>query len=467
MSTNEDPGERVDVRLKRTIRSGRMPKELLICGPAGTGKTYPLATIFHILCSDYPGLRVLFLRATRVSLTQSVLVTFEQEVLPADGCEYLAHGAGRANRQSYRYRNGSEIALAGLDRNPTRVLSTPWDVVWVNEATEVSQEVWETLSSRLDRPGRDPRFGWLVGDTNPSAPTHHLKQRGDAGQLELWTTTHEANPLMHDGRDWTATGRRTLDRLDRLTGLRYQRLRLGRWVGAEGVVYDEWDPAVHVLDRMPDGWQGWRKVRSIDFGYTNPFVCQWWAIDGDGRAYLYRELYGTRRLVSDWATDIERHSRGETYEATVADHDAEDRATLRASGIHTMPARKEVRPGIEAVQSRLRLEGDGKPRLYVLRSARVPGPDAALAEQHRPTSTLDEFTRYLWLPARDGRAPKDEPLKQDDHGMDAMRYAVAYVDPHVPPVPGPAEIERERQREAEDLRRTQDAWHTVDNPAFW
>src|SRR3954454_3285672 len=75
--------ERTDVRLKRAIESGQLPKELVICGPAGTGKTYPIVSVIHDLCKRYP-LRVLVLRATRVSLTESVLVTYESEILARD-----------------------------------------------------------------------------------------------------------------------------------------------------------------------------------------------------------------------------------------------------------------------------------------------------------------------------------------------------------------------------------------------
>jgi hypothetical protein len=82
---------------------------------------------------------------------------------------------------------------------------------------------------------------------------------------------------------------------------------------------------------MPQGWQQWRKIRAIDFGYVNPFVCQWWAIDNDGRMFRYRELYMTGRTVKDHADKINLLSSGESYEATICDHDAEDRATLAAS----------------------------------------------------------------------------------------------------------------------------------------
>ena len=162
-----------------------MPKELLICGPAGTGKTFPILSVLHCLAREYP-LRILILRATRVSLTESALVTYEQEILPADGCETIADGAGRANRHVYHYPGSSDIVVAGLDRNPTRILSTAWDIIFANEGVELQKEVWETLGSRLNRPGRDPRFGWLLADTNPSYPEHWLKKRCDAGATTMW-----------------------------------------------------------------------------------------------------------------------------------------------------------------------------------------------------------------------------------------------------------------------------------------
>jgi len=82
------------------------------------------------------------------------------------------------------------------------------------------------------------------------------------------------------------------------------------------MVYDDWDPAVHLLDpfAIPDDW---RRFRAIDFGYTNPFCCQWWAVDGDGRMYLYREVYMTRRTVREHARTIAEYSDGERIEATV------------------------------------------------------------------------------------------------------------------------------------------------------
>ena len=240
--------ESIEAKLVRHINGKKLPKELVVSGPAGTGKTLPILRVLHVAARERPGLRILFLRATRVSLTESVLVTFEEEVLVSDGMERLAGGAGRAHRVSYDYPNGSTIVPAGLDRTPSRVLSTAWDIVYTNECIEIKEEVWETLASRMDRPGRQS-LGWLIGDTNPGSPDHWLKKRCDSGRTALWETTHHANPAMHDGRDWTTAGLRYLARLGALTGVRRKRLLDGLWVQGEGIWFDTFDPEVHVTER--------------------------------------------------------------------------------------------------------------------------------------------------------------------------------------------------------------------------
>lgn len=387
--------------------------ELLLEGPAGTGKTRAVLTKLLLLCEKYPDIRVLIVRKTRESCTESLLVEWEGRVLPPD-CYLTRTGGDRARRQRYRFANGSEMIVGGMDKS-SKVLSTQYDVIFAEEATELTEDDWETLTTR-NRNNVMP-YQQMIASCNPGPPTHWLNQRANRGAMRRLLSRHVDNPSVTPA--YLAT-------LERLTGVRRKRLYEGVWAAAEGMVYEEWDATAHLVDRfaIPAEWQ---RFRVVDFGYTNPFVCQWWAVDGDGRLYRYRELYRTQTLVADHAAEIARLSQGEVYTATVADHDAEDRATLHAAGIPTIPAYKSVTVGIQAVQDRLRPAGDGRPRLFLLRDSLV-SRDERLVEAKLPLCTEQEIDGYIWQKSADGRPVKEEPVKVNDHGCDAMRYACAYAD---------------------------------------
>lgn len=238
---------RVDTRLREALGTASLPKDLLIVGAAGTGKTYGALAVLHRIAREVPNLRILLARATRTSMTQSTLVTFEQEILPADGMEFIAGGASRRVRQSYMYPNGTEIALGGLDK-PDKIMSSAWDIIYINEAIETTEEAWEKLATRLNRPGRPPQLGYLIGDTNPGDPGHWLKVRGEKGLTVHWDTAHEANPGLFANGAWTEAGEAYLAALDRLTGSRKKRLRYGLWAAGEGAWFDGFDADKHVSD---------------------------------------------------------------------------------------------------------------------------------------------------------------------------------------------------------------------------
>jgi len=399
--------------------------EILIEGPAGTGKTRGILEKILAMADKYPGSRHLLCRKTRASMTESVLVTFEEKVLPPGSP--IADGPQRTQRHAYTLPNGSSLVIGGLDK-PGRTFSTEYDTVTVFEAFETTENDWESLHRAL----RNGRMGYhqAIADTNPWSQGHWLNQRAASGRMTRLLSRHEDNPQFWDAEagDWTPAGRQYIARLDALTGHRKQRLRYGRWANAEGVVYD-FDPQVHLVNKFEPP-ADWRRIRSIDFGLVNPFVCQWWAIDHDGRMYLYREIYRTQRLVKGpdgHAAAINRLSEGERYEVTVSDHDTDDRDTLLQAGIPTAGAFKAVVPGIQAVAQRINLASDKKPRLFVMRDCRVDA-DETLREAKLPTCTAEEFDGYVYAEGVDGKARKEEPVKVNDHGMDAMRYAVAYVD---------------------------------------
>src|SRR5690348_14956184 len=86
--------------------------EVLVSGPAGTGKSRACLEKIHACCLRWPGCRWLIVRKTRESLTESALVTFEEKVLPESSP--IKAGPQRRLRQAYRYANGSEVVVGGL-----------------------------------------------------------------------------------------------------------------------------------------------------------------------------------------------------------------------------------------------------------------------------------------------------------------------------------------------------------------
>ena len=407
--------------------------EVMLSGPGETGKTRGWLEKLDACMWKYPGAQGAIVRKTRASMPGSVLQTFENKVL---GPDTPVQKYGGNSVLWYDYPNGSRVWVAGMD-NPNKALSSERDIIYINQAEELLLDDWEKLCTRATGRAGNMPYAQVGGDCNPDTQYHWIKQRAQSGRLTYFESRHEDNPTLFDPvtGEITDQGRRTMDVLDNLTGVRKKRLRYGLWVAAEGQVYEGWDPAIHLISNIPghpdltkDNLpKEWRRFRVVDFGYSNPFVCQWWAVDPDGRMYLYRELYGTQRLVEDWALDIVRLSKDEEIVTTIADHDAEDSATLRRHGVANRSAKKDVGTGIQAVQARLRVIGDGRPRLYVFRDALVQR-DQALAEKRRPTCTSEEFSGYIWQPAADGKPVKEAPLKLDDHGMDAMRYMVMHLD---------------------------------------
>ena len=416
--------------------------ELLYAGPAGTGKSKCLLEKLHAVALKYPGMRGLIVRKTLASLGSTALVTFEEHVAK----EHLANGevawfGGSAKEAAcYRYKNGSRIVVGGMDKS-MKIMSSEYDLVYVQEATELTEEDWEAITTRL-RNGKVP-YQQIIADANPDVPTHWLKMRCDTGKTHYIRSRHEDNPILFeqnpDGTTGglTEVGKNYIAKLDALTGVRYQRLRKGIWCAAEGLVYEEFDPNIHVHKRIAEPPVSWTRYVTVDFGYTNPMVVQFWAVDEDGRLWLYRELYATKTTVEDMAPKIKEAmnlKKAPRPRMIICDHDAEGRAVLEKHlGMSTKAAKKSVEDGIQAVKMRMRVsDADGKPRIFLCQDA-VIKKDQDLLDRKKPTSTLEEVVGYIWdrgttKAQLDGKPPKEQPVKEDDHGMDAMRYMVAELD---------------------------------------
>lgn len=397
--------------------------EVLVSGPAGTGKSRACMEKLALMCLLNPGMKALIVRKTLASLGSTALETWRKHVIPEllESGECWWYGGSSQEPPMYKFRNGSMVIVGGMDK-PMKIMSSEYDLIYVQEATELRIEDWEALISRL-RNGM-VSFQQLLADCNPDTPTHWLKARCDLGVCQMIYSRHEDNPILFDDDAIpTVRGASYLSKLDALTGVRRLRLRDGLWVAAEGIIYPEYDPARHLIDRfeIPPSWD---RYWTIDFGFVNPFVLQCWAENPDGRLFRYREIYMTQRTVSAHARQllgILSPDGGEWIEpeplAIIADHDAEGRETFEQEiGISTTKARKTVKDGIDVVKDRFTSD-----RLFLLRDSLVER-DASLTDRKLPTCTEEELPGYVWDPR------KGQPVKENNHGADGVRYLVAERD---------------------------------------
>jgi phage terminase large subunit len=386
--------------------------EAVVHGPAQTGKTIGALYKLHIAAATYKNAQIVICRKTLSSTYSTVLQTFQDKVLRGDP-RVRAYGGEKP--EWFDYPTGARIWMAGLDKS-SKILSAEFDVAYVNQAEELTLDDWETLTTRTTGRAGNMPYAQTIGDANPAWPQHWLYHRDS---LRLFYSHHEENPALFDQvtGEMTELGRHTMAVLDALTGVRRDRLRDGRPAAAEGAIYQAWNESKHLVyaDKVPICF---RYIAGVDWGYRNPGALLIFAQDGrDGALYLVAQHYHAGKTDDWWlARALELHEEYgiETF-ACGADQPAYiDK--FKAAGLNALSAFTSVEPGISAVERKIK--GN---LLYVVRGS-LRQADDELKRNHKPQQAQDEFAGYIW-------AKKGElPVKENDHGMDAIRYAVAYVD---------------------------------------
>lgn len=428
--------------------------EVLISGPAGTGKSRACLEKIHRLALSYPRFRGLIVRKTRESISESVLTTYEEHVLDDLERSLIVGSLQRRTRQVYIYPNGARIAVSGLTSGSrdqrARIMSTEFDMIYVQEAIELDEGDWNALSTRL-RNGAMP-YQQLLADTNPDQPLHWLYLRCASGRTQLINSYHEDNPVLFDRASggWTVNGANYLKRLDELTGAEKDRLRYGKWVQSEGLVYDCWnmqnisDEAIYqpgdpVYWGVDDGYVGSIDDKTRQFtADSHPRVFLIAQIRDNGEIHVIHESAAVRTLsnihlldalclpntyqdVLDAVTiigedttrmdvvDIIALARNENllpfYEypevVCVDSSAAELRARMQKMGLLTSSATHKVEEGIK-----------------VLRGMIAPDENGFIRFKAHPRCRLlcSEMLSYKY------NKDTGKPEKQYDHAMDAARY---------------------------------------------
>jgi len=387
------------------IYGNNLDREVVLSGPADTGKTIALLTKLHYLAHKYENSSIVIARKQLTDTYGTVLQTFKKIIDPS------VRPFGGEKPQWYDYPNGSRVWVAGLDK-PGKVLSAEHDIAYINQVEECNLTDWETLTTRTTgRAGHIP-YNQSIGDCNPGPPTHWIQQRAKAGSLSLFNSSHRDNPDLYNQQtgEITTEGEARLAALRGLTGTRLQRLYHGLWAAPEGAIYDVFDDQKHIVKpfAIPTTWP--RAVGIDPFGAQ--IAALWIAFDpNSGILNVYREYCEPFGLTTaGHAENILRASQGEAVFAWVCGGPSERawRTEWTAAGIPVVePPISDVWVGID--------------RVYQLLA------EFRLVIHANCQGLISEIGDYRRRMGRDGVATEKIANKEVYHVLDSLRYAIAWL----------------------------------------
>lgn len=282
----------------------------------------------------------------------------------------------------------------------------------VDEATLIPEDFFTTLLGRLSVKGAR-----MSATTNPDHPEHWLKRkyidRADEIGWSVWHFTMRDNPgLPPEYIDAVSA---------EYTGLFYDRFILGKWVSAEGAIYDSWDPARHVIP-----WGDLPPMRrllgvGIDYGTTNATSAVLLGLGVDDRLYAVDEWRhdsdgGTVRL-----TDAALSLRLRKWLAD--DHLPTGQPELVPEWLFVDPAAASFK--VQLIEDGIHnLTNGANDVLYGIRTVASLLAAGRLLVSDRCHGIIREAPGYAWDPKAAANGT-DAPIKRDDHSLDALRYAVA------------------------------------------
>lgn len=441
---------------KQAMFHASKANEILYGGAAGGGKTKALVMDALFRCLQNPGTTAVIFRRTYQELKDTDIKE-AMESYPSEIAKYVA------GNYEYRLINGSKILFRHCenvaDKNKYRGMEIQY--LYFDELTSFEQEIYDFIKTRLrakkslgvvpivrsaSNPG-DIGHSWvkkMFVDAGPYMSIQVQKVYSQAlHKTKIVRTQYipalaTENPFITD--DYIFELEQKPEALRRA-------LLNGDWDSFEGQVFKEFvnDPA-HYKDRLwthvvepfpiPDDWP---RYFSFDWGYSDPFACQWWAMSPGttgtgGVAYLYKEWYGcvpkkadtglelTPQQIMDGILEREQEEAEKNIKILrVADPSIFDRSHGesiadkmapgfygRTRGIVFDPADNTRLSGKMEVHERLRFDETGHPKMYIF-------------------STCDDWIRTvpnLPYSTKKSGARKHEDIDTDaeDHDYDATRY---------------------------------------------
>ena len=291
-------------------------------GARGGGKSWAVRIKAVLLCLRYSGIKVMIVRKTYRELR-------ENHILPL--CQLL-HCMGEKeeriaqysdSRKEIDFPNGSRILFryCDSDRDSLRFQGTEVDVLFVDEATQQSEEKMDALKACVRGVNAFPKRIYYT--CNPGGEGHGWVKRLFIDKRYRENERAEEHSfiqaLVTDNKALMEADPEYIRQLEALPAKLREAWLHGNWDIFEGQFFEDfrtepdmkaarqagcrlsaeelrqqrrWVHVIEPFDIASGSRRGWKLMRSYDFGYGKPFSCAWWAIDYDGVLYRILELYG-------------------------------------------------------------------------------------------------------------------------------------------------------------------------------
>lgn len=247
------------------------------------------------------------------------------------------------------------------------------------------------------RPTLTPRKGQALFMGTPKGFTHFYDlynlqndQKKGKGFQSFHFTTYD-NPFIPEEEIQEAK--------ELLTEDRFAQEYLADFRKTEGLVYKEFDRTRHVTDEKPR--QIVDRILGIDFGYTNPAAIIPIDIDGDNHYWIPEEFYKTHQTTEQIAEQAKLYKSNKAY----PDPAEPDRIEiLRKAGLNCRDVSKDIAAGVDAVRELFKQN-----RIHI-------HPDCK--------NLIHELETYRYPDKKPDQNEKEVPVKENDHALDALRYAL-------------------------------------------
>ncbi len=277
--------------------------EVLFGGAAGGGKSYAQLIDSLQFALKYPFSKQLILRRTFPELARS-LIAESLKLFPTQAARFLK------SEKKWLFKNGScvEFGYCDSESDVNKYQSAEYDVIRFDEVTHFTQYQYTYLLSRIRGTCPCPKqvkstgnpggvgHGFIKERFIDSSPPNTPIQKADGrSYIFIPSSVRDNHFLLNADPDY-------IKRLNQLPEHERAQLLDGDWDACEGQYYSEFSRQIHVIKpfEIPNYWE---RFISLDYG-LDMAAALWWAVDEQGRAYIYRELYKPNLNLSSAANEI-------------------------------------------------------------------------------------------------------------------------------------------------------------------